>query len=159
MNGKILIVWALIGSVVILMLGGCSGVSQVGYPIQKNGNVNEWKHRVLTTISDPHAFTASAPRSRLEICDGTPVKGSDANGFPLLFEYSHCVGETSWLETPTTGYLDGLGKALVYGGAMVGTGALIGDGLSRSGDSINQSGGGATQSQGQAQGIIAPHKR
>ena len=140
--------------VVVLLLFitvGCSGVSVVGYPLE-NG-----KHMVQRTVSDPHAFSPTTQRSWMEVCE-KKVTNDDFN-LPEV-EYKNC--ETNGLVqfSTTNGYLDGLGSAALYSGAIVGGAYFIGKGLGDSGSNVSQSGGGASQSQqqgqvqGQQQGII-----
>jgi len=144
-------------------LVGCSGMSAVGYPIATDGPKEAWKYRVMRTISDPHAFSGSAPRSWMEICEGTtdPAKIQDLsatarqNGgghYGYDVRYFNCTVEGDILATPTTGYLDGLGKAMMYTGAALGSSAILADGIRDSGSTTIQSGGGASQSQSQSQG-------
>lgn len=146
----------------VMGLMGCSGMSAVGYPLATSAPKEEWKYRVMRTVSDPHAFSASAPRSWMEICEGTtdPKKiqdlsatqrqnGGGHDGYAV--EYFNCTVEGDILATPTTGYLDGLGKAMMYTGAALGSSAILADGIRDSGSTTIQSGGGASQSQTQGQ--------
>jgi len=149
--------------VALLGLVGCSGVSKVGYPLATDAPMEQWKYRVMVTMTDPHAFSSSAPRSWTEICDGTtdPARiqtlsrtqrqnGGGHDGYPV--EYLNCVIEGEALATPTTGYLDGMGRGVMGMATMLGSSAILADGIRDSGSTTIQSGGGASQSQSQSLG-------
>lgn len=145
MAGKILLTGALIGSVLLAMFG-CAGVSATGYA------VGDGTYNVLREIANPHAFSATVPVTWMENCKKEvkipytwqeSVWGMEGE----RTDWHECTRLTAFQFNPTTGYADGLGKAVVYGGAAVGTGYLIGDGLSKSGNNVSQSGGGAKSSQ------------
>lgn len=122
-------------SVLCLSVSGCAGVSTVGYEMG-----GRW--HVQRTISDPHAFAPSVQRSWMETCDKND-KG----------EYVNCAEQGTVQFATTSGYLDGLGAAALYSGAIVGGSALIGNGLKHSGTSVNQNGAasaGQTQTQSNA---------
>jgi hypothetical protein len=67
-----------LGSLFVLIVSGCSGLSTAWYPMEGG------KFRVMRTLSDPHLFSAAAPRSWMEVCsmkidppytfDGTWIK-------------------------------------------------------------------------------------
>jgi hypothetical protein len=125
---------------------GCSSISVVGYPIE-NG-----KHRVQRTVSDPHAWAPTTQRSWMETCDATPISAKPKeNGFEQEYNYHHCVTEGQVQFSTNSGYMDGFGKSVVQTGAILGAAAILADGIRDSGSVTNQTGGGATQSQQQGQ--------
>lgn len=134
----------------IVSVIGCTGVSVVGYPL------DDGQYLVQRTISDPHAFAPTTQRSWLEVCTRRveTVQHGQANASEIE-HFEHCQRDGSVQFTTTNGYLDGLGSAALYSGAIVGGAALIGTGIAQSGSTTtlqsNQAGAAATQSQGQGQ--------
>lgn len=139
--------YAVIGIVVVAFLtAGCSGVSVVGYPLD-NG-----KHMVQRTVSDPHAFAPTTQRSWLEVCDRrVETRETPSGQVEEVEHYDNCERDGQVQFTTTNGYLDGLGAAALYSGAIVGGAYFIGKGIGDSGTTVNQSGGGASQAQSQFQ--------
>ena len=131
--------------ITLLTITACSGVSNVSYQ-RADGTFHNQR-----TVSDPHAFAPTAQRSWLEICQ--PIKGTTEP------DYMNCTEATDPRYATTSGYADGIGTAVVQGGAFVGGMYLLGQGIADSGSVTNQSGGGATsqsnavnvQSQSQSQ--------
>lgn len=112
---------------------GCAGVSNVSYPLSDGTYHNQ------RTLTDPHAFSPTVQRSWMEICQ---AKADAAEP-----DYTQCSSQGTVQFATTGGYLEGLGAAALYSGAIVGGAALIGNGLAQSGTTVNQAGGGAQQSQ------------
>lgn len=148
---------------VCLLVGvACAGVSRVPVvPASQHDNKVAIRGLVQTTVSDPHAFAPTTQRSWLEVCDYRVDRGEDENvvQFPDYI-YENCTRDGAVQFTTTNGYLDGLGSAALYSGAIVGGAYFIGKGLGDSGSNVSQSGGGSSQTQqqgqiqGQQQGII-----
>lgn len=124
--------------VAIGIMTGCSGVSNVSYPM------SDGTYRNQRTVSDPHAFAPTHSRSWLETCKAKPGTQEP--------DYTNCVETVDPRYATTSGYLDGMGASMVQAGAIVGGSYLIGQGLKGSRSTITQEGGGASQSQDQDQG-------
>lgn len=133
-------------AMVSLLLGGCSGITRV--PILNPGQT-EGRVMVQTTVTDPHPFSPTHSRSWMEECD----YHQEHDRFTLMTKhvYEDCSGTTHQQFATSSGYLDGLGAAALYSGAIVGGAALIGNGIAKSGSTINQNGGGAQADQSQVQ--------
>ena len=126
----------------LVMLVGCSSVSNVSYPLADGTFRNQ------RTVSDPHAFSPTTQRSWMEIC---AAKDGQVGAKDLEPDYTKC-GESADLQyAVNAGYLDGFAGAAVQAGAIAYAGHAIGRGLGNSGDTVTQEGGGASQSQRQGQ--------
>lgn len=133
--------------IVGLLVAGCATNSIVpvyDLPDQPNGN-GQKRQIVMHTVSDPHAFATTVQRSWLEDC--AFVREKDANDWTWeRWKDCHPVALEGTHVATSTGYISGLAGPALQAGGMVGAGALIGNGLSKSGSqtNVNQSNAGGT---------------
>lgn len=128
-----------------MFLAACSTDSFVAHPIGGG------QYLVQRAVSDPHAWATTVQTSWLEFCSGQEKPAPWGNYTTL--ELFDCKQEGGFKTFTQTGYVSGVLAPTINAAGMVGAGALIGDGLKKSGSTTNNSLQGGTQSQiqGQAQ--------
>jgi hypothetical protein len=117
----------------IVALVGCSGISNVSYPLADGTFKNQ------RTVSDPHAFAPTQARSWLETCQPKAEN-------PKEPDYTRCSDAVDPRYATVSGFADGIGAAMVHSAGFVGGMYLLGQGIGDSGSQTTNTttGGSAT---------------
>jgi len=102
---------------VALMFSACAGVEYV------HRDLGGGKAFVMTTISDPNAFTLSIHRNYAEVCNVSK------RGWFRSPTYTNCQEAGAEYIVSETGWFAGLFKTAAISGVIVSSTAFIGQGL------------------------------
>jgi hypothetical protein len=123
----------------VLLVSGCATDSFVAHPLGGG------QYLVQRAVSDPHAWATTVQTSWLEYCAGKTVPA--AWGSYSNLELFDCKQEGPFKTFTQTGYVSGVLAPTIGAAGMVGAGALIGDGLKKSGSTTSNNIQGGMQSQ------------